>query len=429
VRRSSLLVFFSLALAFVLAPPIPLAAQGGMLGRIKQKAAEEAKRRAEEKAERAVDKAIDNAENAITCVVTDVECIKRAEKSGKKVIVTNADGTVAAKDAAKGSDAEAAAKQRPGEGAWANYDFVPGEKPLLLADFADDVIGDFPRRLEASEGNFEVVEWQGSRWLRANGHSNLMFVPVDAPLPTRWTLEFELLGEEGNSECWIYPSGTREGAQAHLRFSAAHSGTAIRADGRDAGARETNGDTQAGKPYTARVMADGRYVKAYVNETRVVNLPNFDYTRASKVLFYCDGNEEKPLFLRNIRLAAGGRKLYDALAESGRVATQGIYFSTGSDQLRPESTPTLKEIGAMLSEHPALRLVIEGHTDNTGAAAANKTLSEKRATAVRQYLVSTHGIAADRLTAVGVGQERPSAANTTPEGRQQNRRVELVQVK
>jgi len=274
-----------------------------------------------------------------------------------------------------------------------------------------------------------VVEWQGGRWLRANGSSNVMLVPAGAPLPSRWTLEFEMLSEDGYAECWIYPTGTRDSNTPHLRFSAGHTASVVRDDGRDAGSSRGERDSRAGRAYTARVMADGRYIKGYVNEARAINVPNFEYTRASKVMFYCDGTEQKPVFLRNIRLAAGGRKLYDALTESGRVATQGIYFNTGSDQLRPESTPTLKEIGAMLTEHADLRLTIEGHTDNTGGAAANKTLSEKRAEAVRQYLITTHGIAASRLTAAGMGQEKPVAANTTPEGRQQNRRVELVQVK
>ena len=429
MRRCMPLVTLVLGLAFVTVPQRPAVAQGGMLGRIKQKAADEAKRRAEEKADRAVEKTMDGVENAISCVVTDTECIKRAEKSGKKVVVTDEDGAPVARKAPADAGGEDASKMRPGEGAWANYDFVPGEKPLLVADFADDVIGDFPRRLEASEGNFEVVEWQGGRWLRANGSSNVMLVPAGAPLPSRWTLEFEMLSEDGYAECWIYPTGTRDSNTPHLRFSAGHTASVVRDDGRDAGSSRGERDSRAGRAYTARVMADGRYIKGYVNEARAINVPNFEYTRASKVMFYCDGTEQKPVFLRNIRLAAGGRKLYDALTESGRVATQGIYFNTGSDQLRPESTPTLKEIGAMLTEHADLRLTIEGHTDNTGAAAANKTLSEKRAEAVRQYLITTHGIAASRLTAAGMGQEKPVAANTTPEGRQQNRRVELVQVK
>jgi outer membrane protein OmpA-like peptidoglycan-associated protein len=118
--------------------------------------------------------------------------------------------------------------------------------------------------------------------------------------------------------------------------------------------------------------------------------------------------------------------LYDALAETGRVATQGIYFDTGSDRIRPESSGTLKEIGAMLKEHPDLKLTIEGHTDNVGSAPANQTLSEKRAAAVRQFLIETYQVEGGRLQAKGLGSANPATSNDTPEGRQQNRRVELV---
>ena len=123
---------------------------------------------------------------------------------------------------------------------------------------------------------------------------------------------------------------------------------------------------------------------------------------------------------------AGGRKLYDELAAAGRVATQGIYFDTGSDRIRPESTPTLKEIAQMLTEHADLKLVIEGHTDNVGDEAANQALSEKRAAAVKDALVASYKVDAGRVSSRGLGATKPAAPNTTPEGRQANRRVELV---
>src|SRR5581483_11521670 len=115
-----------------------------------------------------------------------------------------------------------------------------------------------------------------------------------------------------------------------------------------------------------------------------------------------------------------------ALAASGRVATHGILFATGSDAIRPESKPTLDQIGDMLKEHPTLRLAIEGHTDNVGNVPSNQALSEKRAAAVKQYLVSHYGVDGSRLTPKGLGSSQPAAPNTTPEGRQTNRRVELV---
>ena len=108
------------------------------------------------------------------------------------------------------------------------------------------------------------------------------------------------------------------------------------------------------------------------------------------------------------------------------LATQGILFDTGSDRIRPESTPTLREIGEMLKEHADLKLAVEGHTDNTGNAAANQSLSEKRAQAIVAYLGTTYVVAAERLQTKGLGQTRPAGSNDTAEGRQQNRRVELV---
>jgi outer membrane protein OmpA-like peptidoglycan-associated protein len=122
-------------------------------------------------------------------------------------------------------------------------------------------------------------------------------------------------------------------------------------------------------------------------------------------------DEKNPMLIGNIRIAVGGRDLYDALAEKGRVATQGILFATGSARIRPESTPTLNEIGAMLKGHPDLRVSIEGHTDDVGDDASNLTLSQQRAAAVKTFLVETFGIDAVRLDAAGFGETKPALPN------------------
>jgi len=92
-----------------------------------------------------------------------------------------------------------------------------------------------------------------------------------------------------------------------------------------------------------------------------------------------------------VRIAAGGRDLYDALARDGRVATQGILFAVDSDVIRPESTPRLKAIGDMLTRHKDLRLSIEGHTDADGEDTHNLDLSKRRAAAVKAFPVATYG--------------------------------------
>ena len=98
---------------------------------------------------------------------------------------------------------------------------------------------------------------------------------------------------------------------------------------------------------------------------------------------------------------------------------------TGKTALKPGAKATLKKIAAQVATDPSLKIAVEGHTDNVGGKDTNQALSEKRADAVKDYLVSA-GIPADHVTASGKGEESPIVTNKTAAGRQQNRRVELV---
>src|SRR5690606_29159077 len=136
---------------------------------------------------------------------------------------------------------------------------------------------------------------------------------------------------------------------------------------------------------------DGEHMKVYLGEQRVANAPNAVFPRSDTLfLAVSSASEKSPIMIGAIRIAGGGRDLYGRLERDGRVATQGILFATNSDRIRPESTPTLEEIGTMLTEHPELRLSIEGHTDSDGDEAYNQTLSEQRAAAVKQILVTSY---------------------------------------
>jgi outer membrane protein OmpA-like peptidoglycan-associated protein len=112
------------------------------------------------------------------------------------------------------------------------------------------------------------------------------------------------------------------------------------------------------------------------------------------------------------------------LTEKINFAASNILFTLGSDKLASSSAPGLDTVAGLLQAHPEWNITIEGHTDNAGTPEKNRALSQKRAAAVRAYLVGK-GIAATRLTASGYGQEHPIADNKTPEGRAANRRVEL----
>jgi outer membrane protein OmpA-like peptidoglycan-associated protein len=119
-------------------------------------------------------------------------------------------------------------------------------------------------------------------------------------------------------------------------------------------------------------------------------------------------------------------ELAKALNDSGSVALYGILFDTGKATIKPESAKALAPVGDLLKSQAALKLEIQGHTDNVGTAASNLKLSQDRAAAVKAYIVQTFGIAADRLSAVGLGDTKPAANNSTEDGRAKNRRVELV---
>jgi len=100
-------------------------------------------------------------------------------------------------------------------------------------------------------------------------------------------------------------------------------------------------------------------------------------------------------------------------------------FDFGKSDLRPEGREDLAKVSGIVLNYPSLRLTIEGHTDNQGNAEFNQTLSEQRANTVRDYLIK-QGLASDSLTAQGLGEKNPVADNSTPEGRQKNRRVEVI---
>jgi len=117
----------------------------------------------------------------------------------------------------------------------------------------------------------------------------------------------------------------------------------------------------------------------------------------------------------------------DDIERTGRVAIYGIYFDTDSYKIKPESDPTLKAIAELLNTKSNLNVYVVGHTDMTGDLKHNIELSENRAKAVVDALVKDYGISAKRLIAKGVGPLSPVSTNKTDEGRQLNRRVELVE--
>lgn len=112
------------------------------------------------------------------------------------------------------------------------------------------------------------------------------------------------------------------------------------------------------------------------------------------------------------------------IAVGSKIALRNIFFDTGKSTLRSESNAELDRLVKLMKDVPSLKIEISGHTDNTGSAKLNESLSQDRAQAVVNYLTSK-GISASRMTAKGYGSTRPIASNNSEDGRQQNRRTEF----
>ena len=376
----------------------------------------------------------------VRCAFDDARCIKDARDQGKTPIMTDHDGNLITDDDGKPlTDPDAAASKagvkasvRPGEGAWANYDFVPGDRVLFFDDYSDDRVGDFPRPFEFVLGNWDVVEWQGQRYIRATTGGTISLTLPEV-LPDRFTIEFPASVQHGNASLRVstgpIDTGARDyaGSAPALRYSDGGL-MPTRSAGPSAMTRRRDG-SRGDALVHFRIMADGDYMKVYLDEHRVSNVPNAVFPRANTLFFTATwAYDERPVMIGPMRIAAGGRDLYDRLEADGRVSLQGLYFGVDSHVIRPESTGTLLEIGDMLAAHPQLRVSIEGHTDSDGDADYNLDLSQRRADAVKAYLVERFQVDASRLEAAGRGETKPAADNTTPEGKQQNRRVELVKI-
>lgn len=182
------------------------------------------------------------------------------------------------------------------------------------------------------------------------------------------------------------------------------------------------------------VEVQATYLEAFrtagwtINYSHVGGMTCAHYARRGRDIWArVHGESGRALYLTVIDVGAiaAASRLRATLERDGHAALYGIYFDVDSDVVRPDSEATLHQILVLLRDSPALRLEIQGHTDDTGTPERNQRLSEARAANVRQWLV-THGVTAARLTSAGYAGRNPVADNRTPQGRALNRRVELA---
>lgn len=167
----------------------------------------------------------------------------------------------------------------------------------------------------------------------------------------------------------------------------------------------------------ARSLASARYEEDQLNTLR---------EQRQQVQLNARTREARAAESRAQSLAQELADLKEKKTDRGTIFTLGdALFSTGKADLKPGAQASFDRLATVLKDSPDRKIVIEGHTDSTGAEDFNLALSQRRADAVKSYLTS-QGVPAERMTAVGKGEGFPVASNDTNSGRQQNRRVEVI---
>ena len=322
---------------------------------------------------------------------------------------------------------------------YTKFDFVPGQKVLYYDDLSGEEMGEFPSRWKLKSGVFEIARVGKDPWIMASARGEISPKIMVNQLPEKYTVEFEFLNRTSVYETQHYVEFTwlADDGYAAARLQLFSNSRAYFYMKDDQNSEQSVSEKQipasfASGIHTIRIMVTKSTVKCYVDNERLVNAPRTAGFVANGFAVSFQANDEdfekEKMFMRNFRFAEGGKTMREQLDESGHVVTHGIYFDVNSDQIRGESYKTLADIVQMLTDDPSLRLTIEGHTDSDGEEAANLDLSQRRAESVRKYLMENGKIDGARLEAQGYGESKPIDANTTPEGKANNRRVELAKI-
>jgi OOP family OmpA-OmpF porin len=323
-----------------------------------------------------------------------------------------------------------AANEAKPELKWAKYDFVPGDRVIFEDNLEGEENGEFPSRWDLKEGVVEVAEFGGENVIMFRGGSPTIVPYFKEPredyLPDVFTVEFDLYCDELNFVIHLYDrKNQKSGSPTGYTYLEINN--------------ETMGfGTSYSKHPDAKTLPERRWMhvsiaytngklKAYMDETRLINIPRIDFDPKGISLYTYHARNERHFYVKNVRIAEGGVKYYDRVMQDGKIVANGIRFDTGKSTLKPESMGVINEIYALMKDNPDLKFSVEGHTDNVGDDASNLVLSADRAQTVMNTLVNM-GISSDRLTSKGLGETQPMDDNNLPEGRANNRRVEFVKI-
>lgn len=411
-----------LATMATLAALAPCQAGAFDFGKVVDKSLKRAERRTEQKTGAAIDRGLNTAMDAPEKAIS--RSVKK--KSG----------------APSTSNAEYGTSSAAPQVEWSRFDFIPGTQVLFEDTQTGERNGEFPSRWDLIKGTVENATLDGENVIlfdKCNTNSGGCVVPLMKNsatdyLPEEFTIEFDAYFEDPRHGVYkLFLADTKNqraleksipAVRKWLRFyynSADHEADISRKH-----YPGTSADTLSPPGWRHfSISFNQRALKAYIDDARVLNIPQLGYDPTGISLGYHNPGGKTKGYVKNLRIAQGAGPLYNKVMTEGKFVTTGIRFDVNSATIKPESQGVINEVVALMRSNPGLNLSVEGHTDSDGDEASNLKLAQARAQAVVNRMME-QGIAPSRLSARGWGEGRPVADNATPEGKANNRRVEFI---
>lgn len=406
-----------------------------------------AERRANRRIEEGADKAIDKTEEGI------LNSIKRKKKSAQSEEETTTSSSKSKKKSS-GLEEEDAGGGLEEEGNTVN--FKRGSRIIFQDDFSKDAAGDFPAKWNStSGGELKKLKGYDEKYLKIIGGS-LVNPELTKPLPKNFTIEFDMIFPEASPVVMAGAAlGKKLNSIDHLLSGQDHFDLYFYSDSEHRDwdkmfyGTHYNTDNYTlqslkysvpldEKVHVGIMVNNHQRIRIYVDGKKKVDMPKSFNPEFAKYFFFngvtsgASKTKEAYFYVSNIVIAETGtdeRSLVQKdLLEKGEFTTNEILFATNSDKIQSSSFDILKQIGDAMESAPNMKFLITGHTDSDGEEAANQTLSEKRAAAVKAYLVENFEIKATNLKTSGKGESDPVASNKTADGKAQNRRVEFTKL-
>lgn len=335
--------------------------------------------------------------------------------------------------------------------AYSNFDFIAGTKTLFYDDFSEGL------------KKWKVIEYDASDDIESPGIKKLnddqtswfktprrgIFYPINLKtLPDRFSIEFDMWADAdkmsemesgliitivGNKVIkdeysTLFDSNPQIQIDIHPSLELLYCyATKENFDGeRGLARKEIKNGWKPGKTHRISISRTGTHIKVYIGEKKFIDLPNGLPTKTNYTLVMATNMWGDGLYFTNFKVSEVEQKL-PAFDKENKFVTTAIYFNVNSAVIKPESWPALNQAATAIKATQG-NVKIVGHTDSDGNDADNLILSQKRAEAVKSFLVKNFGIDPSKLLTDGLGESSPVDKNNTAEGKANNRRVEFIKL-